>query len=150
MLRGFSTSHLCPGLHVLAAGCTLSFHAPSQARHWLKIRTIMFWTLRCGDISWDICTRSLFCRTALLRELFAPVVEGTCPLSGKPSEWVICMGGAGRCLCVLSCCHPLSVGILEQDLCDVHSFALYFLCLRSCSPHMMSWQLLLLQISLLL
>ena len=38
------------------AGCwlpeaRLSFHAPSQARHWLKIRTIMFWTLRCCDIS---------------------------------------------------------------------------------------------------
>ena len=25
--------------------------------------------------------------------------------------------------CVLSRCHPLSVGILEQDLCGVHSFA---------------------------
>ena len=44
--------------------------------------------------------------------------------AGKPTEWVTCMGGAGRCLFVCClCCHPLSVGILEQDLCDVHSFA---------------------------
>ena len=61
------------------AGCwlpqaRLSFHAPSQARHWLKIRTIMFWTLRCCDISWNICTRSLLGHTGLLRELFVPVV----------------------------------------------------------------------------
>ena len=59
------------------AGCwlpeaRLSFHAPSQARHWLKIRTIMFWTLRCCDISWNTCTRSLLGHTGLLRELFVP------------------------------------------------------------------------------
>ena len=66
------------------AGCWLRearliFHAPSQARHWLKIRTIMFWTLRCCDISSKICTRSLQGHTGLLCELFLPVVKGTCP-----------------------------------------------------------------------
>ena len=66
------------------AGCwlpeaRLSFHAPSQARHWLKIRTIMFWTLRCCDIFWNICSRLLLCRTGLLRELFVLVVKDTRP-----------------------------------------------------------------------
>ena len=51
----------------------------------------MFWTLRCCDISWNICTRSLLGHTGLLRELFVPVVEGTCPpaVGYALSSWVL-------------------------------------------------------------
>ena len=90
------------------AGCwlpeaRLSFHAPSQARHWLKIRTIMFWTLRCCDISWNICTRSLLCRTGLLRELFVPVVKGTRPpaVGYALSSWVLGSQSLAVCSWVL-------------------------------------------------
>ena len=81
----------------------LSFHAPSQARHWLKIRTIMFWTLRCCDISWNICSRLLLCRTGLLRELFVPVVKGTRPpaVGYALSSWVLGSQSLAVCSWVL-------------------------------------------------
>ena len=71
MLRGFSASLAmhqlllnvarllcltCRGLHALPA--RLSLHAlPSRARHWLKVRTIMFSTLTISSMN---CTRVTF------------------------------------------------------------------------------------------
>ena len=69
----------CLALHELAADCCralyvlparLTFHAySSHAHRWLEVRTNMFWTLRCRDISWNICTllslESSFCLPAV-------------------------------------------------------------------------------------
>ena len=91
------------------AGCwlpeaRLSFHAPSQARHWLKIRTIMFWTLRCCDISWNICTRSLLGHTGcfvnslyLLSKVLVRLLLAMLFLHGSwgPTPWLFSHGFSG-------------------------------------------------------
>ena len=83
--KGCETSCLTLAMHRLSA-------ESSQARHWLEIRTMVFWTLRlCVDvfpgpsgliyiltlwnIFWNICTHSSRCfvsavHTEFLRELF--------------------------------------------------------------------------------